>query len=193
MKKYIILTCFFTSFILGGNEEKTYTVDLNKSKLRWVAKKLTGSHWGNIHLKSGIVKIKNNLPISGEFIVDMKTIEVMDTKESIWGKKLQSHLHSKDFFDTENYPEARLSIKRVAMRNGRFMIDADLTIKSIMHPIEFVCEIFQSDGLASARGKVEIDRTLYDVTYRSARYFPNIGDRMIYDIFTVDFEIDAKK
>ena len=192
MKKYIILTCFFTSFILGGNEEKTYTVDLNKSKLRWVAKKLTGSHWGNIHLKSGIVKIKNNLPISGEFIVDMKTIEVMDTKESIWGKKLQSHLHSKDFFDTENYPEARLSIKRVAMRNGRFMIDADLTIKSIMHPIEFVCEIFQSDGLASARGKVEIDRTLYDVTYRSARYFPNIGDRMIYDIFTVDFEIDAK-
>ena len=182
-----------TSFLLGGNEEKTYTVDLNKSKLRWVAKKLTGSHWGNIHLKSGIVKIKNNLPISGEFIVDMKTIEVMDTKESIWGKKLQSHLHSKDFFDTENYPEARLSIKRVAIRNGRFMIDADLTIKSIMHPIEFVCEIFQYDGLASARGKVEIDRTLYDVTYRSARYFPNIGDRMIYDIFTVDFEIDAKK
>ena len=74
------------SFLLGGNEEKTYTIDLNKSKLRWVAKKLTGSHWGNIHLKSGIVKIKNNLPISGEFIVDMKTIEVMDTKESIWGK-----------------------------------------------------------------------------------------------------------
>ena len=180
-------------FLFGGNEEKTYTIDLNKSKLRWVAKKLTGSHWGNIRLKSGIVKIKNNLPISGEFIVDMKTIEVMDTKESIWGKKLQSHLHSKDFFDTENYPEARLSIKRVAMRNGRFMIDADLTIKSIMHPIEFVCEIFQSDDLASARGKVEIDRTLYDVTYRSARYFPNIGDRMIYDMFTVDFEIDAKK
>ena len=180
------------SFLFGGNEEKTYTIDLNKSKLRWVAKKLTGSHWGNIRLKSGIVKIKNNLPISGEFIVDMKTIEVMDTKESIWGKKLQSHLHSKDFFDTENYPEARLSIKRAAMRNGRFVIDADLTIKSIMHPIEFVCEIFKSGDLANARGKMEIDRTLYDVTYRSARYFPNIGDRMIYDMFTVDFEIDAR-
>ena len=39
----------------------------------------------------------------------MKTIEVMDTKESIWGKKLQSHLHSKDFFDTENYPEANFN------------------------------------------------------------------------------------
>ena len=193
MKKHIILIHFLTSFLLGGNEEKTYTVDLNKSKLRWVAKKLTGSHWGNIRLKSGIVKIKNNLPISGEFVVDMKTIEVIDTKEGFWSKKLQSHLHSKDFFDTKNYPEAKLSIKKATMRNGRFMIDADLTIKSIMHPIEFICEIFQSDDLASARGKVEIDRTLYDVTYRSARYFPNIGDRMIYDIFTVDFEIDAKK
>ena len=192
MNKLIILTFFLTSFSFGGNEEKTYSIDLTKSKLRWVAKKLTGSHWGNIRLKSGIVKIKNNLPVSGEFIVDMKTIEVMDTKQSIWGKKLQSHLHSKDFFDTENYPEAKLLIKRVTMRNGRFVIDADLTVKSIMHPIEFVCEIFQFDDLASARGKVEIDRTLYDVTYRSARYFPNIGDRMIYDIFTVDFEIDAK-
>ena len=192
MNKLIILTFFLTSFSFGGNEEKTYSIDLTKSKLRWVAKKLTGSHWGNIRLKSGIVKINNNLPIAGEFIVDMKTIEVMDTKGSIWGKKLQSHLHSKDFFDTENYPEAKLSIKKATMRNGRFIIDADLSIKSIMHPIEFVCEIFQSVDQASARGKMEIDRTLYDVTYRSARYFPNIGDRMIYDIFTVDFEIDAK-
>ena len=78
------------------------------------------------------------------------------------------------------------------MRNGSFIIDADLTIKSIIHPIEFVCEIFQSGDLVSARGKMEIDRTLYDVTHRSARYFPNIGDRMIYDMFTVDFEIDTK-
>ena len=192
MKKIIILTFFLMSFLFGESKEKTYTIDLNKSKLRWVAKKLTGSHWGNIRLKSGIVKIKNNLPIAGEFIVDMKTIEVMDTKGSIWGKKLQSHLHSKDFFDTENYPEAKLSIKKATMSNGRFIIDADLSIKSIMHPIEFVCEIFQSSDLATARGKMEIDRTLYDVTYRSARYFPNIGDRMIHDIFTIDFEIDAK-
>ena len=192
MKKLIILTFFLTSFLFGGNEEKLYTIDLNKSKLRWVAKKLTGSHWGSIRLKSGIVKIKNNLPVSGEFVVDMKTIEVKGTKEGFWSKKLQSHLHSKDFFDTENYPEAKLSIKRVAMRNGRFIIDADLSIKTIIHPVEFVCEIFQSADLASARGKIDIDRTLYDVTYRSARYFPNIGDRMIYDIFTVDFEIDAK-
>ena len=192
MNKLIILTFFLTSFSFGGNEEKTYSIDLTKSKLRWVAKKLTGSHWGNIRLKSGIVKINNNLPIAGEFIVDMKTIEVIDTKGSIWGKKLQSHLHSKDFFDTENYPEAKLSIKKATMRNGRFIIDADLSIKSIMHPIEFVCEIFQLADLASARGKMDIDRTLYDVTYRSARYFPNIGDRMIYDMFTVDFKIDAR-
>ena len=192
MKKIIILTFFLMSFLFGESKEKTYTIDLTKSKLRWAAKKLTGSHWGNIRLKSGIVKINNNLPIAGEFIVDMKTIEVIDTKGSIWGKKLQSHLHSKDFFDTENYPEAKLSIKKAIMRNGRFIIDADLSIKSIMHPIEFVCEIFQSGDLASARGKMEIDRTLYDVTYRSARYFPNIGDRMIHDIFTVNFEIDAK-
>ena len=48
MNKLIILTFYITSFLFGGNEEKTHTIDLNKSKLRWVAKKLTGSHWGSI-------------------------------------------------------------------------------------------------------------------------------------------------
>ena len=38
--------------------------------------------------------------MSSEFIVDMTTIEVMDIKGTPWGKKLEAHLHSKDFFDT---------------------------------------------------------------------------------------------
>ena len=192
MKKNIILTYILTSFLFGGNEEKIYTIDLEKSKLRWVAKKLTGSHWGNISLKSGIIQMRNNLPISGEFVVDMTTINVADTKGSSWGNKLQSHLHSKDFFDTESFSEARLSIKRATMKNGNFLIEADLTIKDINHPIEFICKIIQSNDSVSGKGRMEVDRTLYDITYRSARYFPNIGDRMIYDMFTVDFTIEVK-
>ncbi len=54
MNKLIILTLFLTSLLFGGNEEKTYTIDSTRSKLRWDAKKLTGSHWGNIRLKSGM-------------------------------------------------------------------------------------------------------------------------------------------
>ena len=192
MKKHIILAYILTSFLFGGNEEKIYTIDLEKSKLRWVAKKLTGSHWGNISLKSGIIQIRNNHPISGEFVVDMRTIKVMDTKGSSWGNKLQSHLHSKDFFDTGSFSEARLSIKRATMKNGIFLIDADLTIKDINHPIEFNCKIIQSNDSVSGKGRMEVDRTLYDITYRSARYFPNIGDRMIYDMFAVDFTIEVK-
>mgnify|MGYP001387180136 CR=1 FL=1 len=191
MKKIIIIS-ILVSYTFGTGEKKTYTVDLKNSKLRWVAKKLTGSHWGNLNMKSGTIHYRNNQPVSGEFVVDMKTIRVMDTKGSPWGQKLQSHLHSRDFFDTENFPEARLSIKRATMRDGSFIIDGDLTIKNIKHPIEFDCEIVQSMNLTSAKGKMEIDRTLYDITYRSARYFPDIGDRMIYDFFTVDFEVDAK-
>ena len=78
------------------------------------------------------------------------------------------------------------------MKNGIFLIDADLTIKDINHPIEFNCKIIQSNDSVSGKGRMEVDRTLYDITYRSARYFPNIGDRMIYDMFAVDFTIEVK-
>jgi len=190
MKNYFIIS-ILVSILIGG-DTKTLTVDLEKSNLRWVAEKVTGSHWGYVNVKKGSVEIKNDRLVSGEFIVDMKTIEVMDIKGTPWGKKLEAHLHSKDFFDTENYPEAYFSIHSVKMKNNDLIVSGDMTIKDITHPLDFNCAIVYRDDTSSAKGQMEIDRTLYDVTYRSFKYFPDIGDRMINDIFTIDFEIDAK-
>ena len=41
--------------ILIGGDTKTLTVDLEKSNLRWVAEKVTGSHWGYVNVKKGSV------------------------------------------------------------------------------------------------------------------------------------------
>jgi polyisoprenoid-binding protein YceI len=71
-------------------------------------------------------------------------------------------------------------------------IASDLTIKGISHPLEFPATVRFSDKGASAKGQIKIDRTLYDIKYRSGKYFPDIGDRMIYDTFTIDFEIETK-
>ena len=78
------------------------------------------------------------------------------------------------------------------MKNNDLLISGDLTIKDITHTLDFNCEVSHAKNSSSAKGQMKIDRTLYDIIYRSFKYFPDIGDRMIDDIFTIDFEIDAK-
>ena len=190
MRKYHI-TLIISSLLIGG-QGRILTADLENSNLRWLAEKVTGSHWGNVSLKKGVVEFKDDRLISGEFIVDMTSIKVMDIKDSPWGDKLEAHLHAGDFFDTEKYPEAYFFLNSALIKNNKIIINGDMTIKDKKHPIEFNCEIIHSDGLASAKGQMKIDRTLYDITYRSAEYYPDIGDRMIDDIFTIDFEIETK-
>jgi len=190
MRKYHI-TLILSSLLIGG-QGRILTADLENSNLRWLAEKVTGSHWGNVSLKKGVVEFKNDQLISGEFIVDMTSIKVMDIKDSPWGDKLEAHLHAEDFFDTGKYPEAYFFLNSALIKNKKIIINGDLTIKDIKHPIEFTCEIIHSNGSASANGQMKIDRTLYDITYRSADYYPDIGDRMIDDIFTIDFEIETK-
>ena len=67
----------------------------------------------------------------------------------------------------------------------------NLTIKGITNPVEFVSEYSEEDGIFIFTGHIEIDRTLYDVRYRSAKFFKDLGDRAISDVFTLDFELYA--
>jgi len=113
-------------------------------------------------------------------------------KDSPYGKKLENHLRSSDFFDIENHSRALLKIKSVSYKQGSVDLTGDLTIKGISHPVEFPAVVRFSDKGAKAKGQIKIDRTLYDIKYRSGKYFPDIGDKMIYDTFTIDFEIETK-
>ena len=120
------------------------------------------------------------------------TITVMDMKDSPYGKKLENHLRSSDFFDTENHSRASLIITGASHNGNLVNIAGDLTIKGISHPLEFSATVGFSDKGASAKGQIKIDRTLYDIKYRSGKYYPDIGDKMIYDFFKLEFEVKAE-
>jgi hypothetical protein len=49
------------------------------------------------------------------------------------------------------------------------------------------------NGKLVAIGETEIDRTKYDIRYGSGKFFEDLGDKMIYDTFTVKFKVGAKK
>jgi len=66
-----------------------------------------------------------------------------------------------------------------------------LTIRGITQSITFPAIVKVTGKTASASAKFDIDRTKFGLTYRSKAFFENIGDKMIYDNFTVDVKIVA--
>ena len=71
--KYLMTLTICLSVLYSG-EGKIYSVDLERSTLKWTGTKVTGSHWGYMTMKEGSVTLEEKKVLSGEFTVDMKII-----------------------------------------------------------------------------------------------------------------------
>lgn len=181
LKSIALALVAFVSFAVNAQSKK---VDVTKSTINWVGKKVTGSHEGTITLKEGALVFKGKKVVNGNFTVDMTTINTTDLEGK--GKaNLDGHLKSDDFFGVEKFPTATLVFKTIGEKsNGVYAVTADLTIKGITHPIKF--ELTVNGNMASTTLKV--DRTKYDIKYGSGSFFSDLGDKTIYD----DFDLTVK-
>ena len=187
MKKLAILFLSIVSVIAMSAQEIQF--DTEKSEVKWTGKKVTGEHWGFVNLKSGKLDLKNNKIESGKFVIDMTSITDEDLEPGEWHDKLIGHLKSDDFFSVEKYKEAVLVIKgSTAFSNGEADVNGDLTIKGITHPITFKAVKTDNDYKA----QIVVDRTNYDIRFRSKKFFENLGDNLIYDDFTLDVTVVSK-
>jgi polyisoprenoid-binding protein YceI len=169
-----------------------YKLDKSNSTVKWNGKKVTGEHYGTIDLKSGNLQVADNKIKSGIFQMEMTTIVCEDITSESTNKKLVGHLKSDDFFSVEKHPVSTLVIKEVKHKVGNtHSLTGHLTIKGITHPVTFDAEVNFSGNKLKANGKMEVDRTLYDIKFRSGKFFSDLGDNLIYDTFTLDFNIAA--
>lgn len=177
-----IFSILFTSiFAFGFSQISSTAVDLTKSSVEWIGKKVTGQHTGTISLKKATLEFKEEKLVGGVFVLDMESISCTDLGAAM-AKKLVDHLESEDFFYVSKYKEAILKFTKVTNIEGNsFQIVADLTIKGATHPIIFATKVKTNEAIAT----LKIDRTLYDVRYGSASFFENIGDKAIDDIFEI--------
>ena len=157
-------------------------VDVQNSKITWTGEKLTGSHTGTINLQEGYFEMEKGKLVGGEFTANMTSIDVTDL-EGKNKKKLMGHLRSDDFFGVKNHSTAKFTIKTAAEKSeGVYGVSGDLTIKGKTNPIAF--DLKMSDN--SATTTLVIDRTKYDIRYGSGSFFDNLGDKTIYDEFTLN-------
>jgi polyisoprenoid-binding protein YceI len=178
LKTIAIAIIALVSFTVNAQTKK---VNTKESNITWLAKKVTGQHEGTVSLKEGALIFKDGKLAGGKFAMDMTTINTTDLDGDMKGK-LDGHLKSDDFFGTEKFPTASLAFKTITDKgNGIYTVTADLMIKKISNPITFDISILNEGATA----KLTIDRTKYDIKYKSGSFFENLGDKVIYD----DFEL----
>jgi len=165
-----------------GNEVTTtkdgnqYVLDTLNSRVEWkgykVFKSENTSHFGKITFESGDVTVKDGKLESGKFVADMNSLTSEDLKDDTEKlNKLNGHLKSGDFFETEKFPTASYEITKVtpsAEGDYNTLLDGNLTIKGISKPVQFKANVSVNDGVASiATEPKDIMREEFGVKFQS--------------------------
>ena len=185
MKKIILslVIILITSLISYGQKK---TINISKSNVFWEGHKITGSHEGLMMFKSGHLNFENNKLTGGSFIVDMQSISCTDLSGNS-KKSFEKHLNSEDFFGTEKHPTSKLLITKVEKRKNKnlFKCSGDITIKNITQKIYFDIKIEKNKAFV----KTKIDRSKFNIKYKSGSFFDGLGDSLIYDEFDLKINL----
>ncbi len=163
-------------------------VNPQESSIEWTGKRIGGGHSGTIQLKSGSFEIKDDKIETGRFVIDMNTITNTDLNDDSKGR-LEGHLKSDDFFGVEKYPTATFEVTQSSkFSNGKATLTGNFTIKDKTESMSF--DVYRNGDTYTAN--IDVDRTKFDVRYGSDKFFDNLGDRAINDVFTLEVELKVK-
>ncbi len=177
----------------------TYKLQPQLSTLGWEGKAVTHGHNGTMQFASGDLQVNGNQVVGGTVVVDMKTMKATDITDAANHAKFVGHMSSDDFFNAEKFPTSTFKITSVkpiagaAANADNATITGDMTIKGVTQQISFPAKVGVKNGVAAATGKVTIDRTKFGLKYGSKTFFDSIGDKAIYDEFTLAFNVVAKQ
>jgi polyisoprenoid-binding protein YceI len=173
-------------------ETKKFEILSAKSNIDWTGRKVTGAHNGTISIKTGNLILNDGQLSAGNFVIDTTSIKILDVTDPDTNAQFTGHLFSEDFFATDSYPEATFTITSVDnISNEKYQIAGNLTIKGITHPVSFTADVVTANDTITASGKIVIDRTKYDMKFRSGNFFTNLGDTLIYNEIDLDVNIAA--
>jgi polyisoprenoid-binding protein YceI len=192
MKRSLLLIAI-VGILVAFKPAQVYKVDVEKSKIEWIGRKVTGEHRGEIKLSSGALNYDGKLN-GGSFILDMNSITVTDIQGEMNGK-LVGHLKNDDFFSVDKHATSKFVItKVVAAGAGKANVTGNLTIKGITQPLTFVAAVTNKNGvLVAVANGVKVNRAKYDIKYGSKSFFDSLGDKAIDDDFELNINLVAKK
>jgi polyisoprenoid-binding protein YceI len=179
---------------------QSFIVDTAASNIRFTGNGVGKNHPGNFRLSSGTVSIADNSITGGEFLINIKSMEVEQT-DAIFQDKLKPHLLSGDFLDAEKFGTARFVITNVSpyTTNGKdtsivdganFNISGNLTIKETTKNISFPAKVDLDGESLKAKGNFNIDRTQWKINYGNDK---TLGDKFISETVNIELKLEARK
>lgn len=193
MKKliYFLLMQFAIAILFTAvSTAQDFTANKDKTTVKWKGSKVvSGSHEGTLNLKSGKLVMENGILTGGMIVMDMGSITNSDLDEK-GQARLVGHLRSDDFFSVEKFPEASFKLSKSEMTDDNTLkVIGDLTIKGHTKAISFLSNVEKGEKSLIFMGTMEVDRSLFDVRFGSGKFFDNLGDKAINDIFTLEFRL----
>lgn len=174
-------------------ETTNFKIVSSNSNVEWTGRKVTGAHNGTIGIKEGNFIINDGKLKGGNVVIDTSSIKILDVTDPVTNTQFAGHLASDDFFSIEKFPTATfdvLFVKEIA--DTSFHLEGNLTIKDITHVVGFDVTVEKSRNTIKITGKLIIDRTKYEIRFRSGNFFKDLGDTLIYNDFDLDFNIVAE-
>lgn len=181
--------------ITATAEGAVYELDTLNSRIEWkgykVLKSDQTSHFGIIKFESGDLIANENGLQSGKFVVYMNSLTSVDLKDDAEQlAKLNGHLKSGDFFETDEFPTASYEITGVSKNdNGDYntLLNGNLTIKGITKPMQFNANVSVKDGETSiATEPKDISREGFNVKFQMP-----VANGLIKDDVTLQIFIKA--
>jgi polyisoprenoid-binding protein YceI len=112
-----------------------WTVDKSHSEIGFTARHLMVSkvrgHFNDF--EASVTIAPNVLDSTVEATVQMDSVETKDEQRD-------GHLKSADFFHAEDHPVMTFKSTGIREKGSDFLLDGDLTIKSVTHPVTFDLE-----------------------------------------------------
>lgn len=177
-----------------------FTVDTSASSVRFTGHGVGKNHPGIFRLSSGQVNLADNKISGGEFIINIKSMD-MEQKEAMFQEKLKPHLLSGDFFDAEKFKTARFVITKVEpykadnsdtsiIEGANFKVSGNFTLKDATKNITFPARIDLDQNTVRAKANFDIDRRQWQMNYGNDK---TLGDKFISETVNINLDILAKK
>ncbi len=172
----------------------TFEIQKESSTVNWTGKKVLGLHTGSINISRGNIDISKGKIRDSEVVIDMTSLTITDITDPKTLQDFRNHLWNDDFFSIETFHTSSLKIQDGELvGNNEYKLIGQLTIKDITRPVTFRARIEVLTDFLYSTGELLIDRTLYNIRYGSGKFIDNLGDKLIYDEFVLQFKLIGQR
>ncbi|MFB9861708.1 YceI family protein [Rufibacter immobilis] len=177
-----------------------FVVDTEASLVEFTGNGVGKNHPGSFKLTSGSVAVANNQITGGEFLIDIKSMDMEEEGDMI-DNKLRPHLLSGDFFDAEKFGTAKFEITKVEpyqnagndtsiVQGANFNVSGNFTLKGVTKNISFPARIELDDNTMEAEANFDIDRRQWQMNYGNDK---TLGDKFISETVNIELDLIAKR